>query len=253
MKKIPLLEFDGSIPAIIEPSKHIRNINAPERCVITFFQDELRELVKRYRAKVIYTIKSEIGRNPVYSISHKGVKIAVYHPFVGAPLAAGTMEEAIAIGCRRFIACGAAGTLHSSRQIGHVILVDSALRDEGASFHYAKPSRVIQADKKVVSAIERALKQKKIVYTKGMSWTTDGFYRETPKKIRARIKEGCLTVEMESAAFIAVARFRKVKFGQLLYAGDDVGGSEWNSRDWHNQPGHRRALLYLALDTVLKI
>ena len=37
-----------------------------------------------------------------------------------------------------------------------------------------------------------------------------------------RRAEGCLTVEMEAAAFFAVAQFRGVTFAQLLYGGDDV-------------------------------
>lgn len=42
-----------------------------------------------------------------------------------------------------------------------------------------------------------------------------------------RVAEGCLTVEMEAAAFFAVARFRGVSFGQILYAGDSLAGEAW--------------------------
>jgi hypothetical protein len=37
--------------------------------------------------------------------------------------------------------------------------------------------------------------------------------------IDARCAEGCLTVEMEAASLLAVAQFRKVLLGQILYAG----------------------------------
>ncbi|MGH3618925.1 MAG: hypothetical protein ACRDQV_13045 [Pseudonocardiaceae bacterium] len=45
----------------------------------------------------------------------------------------------------------------------------------------------------------------------GKTWTTDAPYRETRSKIRARRGEGCLTVEMETAAFLAVAQHRAVR------------------------------------------
>jgi uridine phosphorylase len=50
--------------------------------------------------------------------------------------------------------------------------------------------------------------------------------------VARRKAEGCLTVEMECAAFLAVSQFRGVLFGQLLATGDDVSGVEWDRRDW---------------------
>ncbi len=34
---IPLVEYDPTIPAIIEPQQVIKNIAAPEHCVFCFF------------------------------------------------------------------------------------------------------------------------------------------------------------------------------------------------------------------------
>ena len=41
---------------------------------------------------------------------------------------------------------------------------------------------------------------------------------------------------MEAAAFFAVAAFRGVTFGQLLYAGDDLSGDGWDGRGWDEHP-----------------
>jgi uridine phosphorylase len=38
---------------------------------------------------------------------------------VGAPLAAAFLEELIALGCRKFIACGGAGVLNREITVGH--------------------------------------------------------------------------------------------------------------------------------------
>jgi hypothetical protein len=56
---------------------------------------------------------------------------------------------------------------------------------------------------------------------------------------------------MEAAAFFAVAQFRGVLFGQLLYGGDDVSGEVWDRRDWiHGQASTREKLFWLAVEAV---
>ena len=65
--------------------------------------------------------------------------------------------------------------------------------------------------------------------------------------------DGCLTVEMEAAAFFAVARFRGVSFGQMLYAGDDLSGETWDPRGWVGHATGRDLLLRLSVEAVLAI
>jgi purine-nucleoside phosphorylase len=85
-----------------------------------------------------------------------------------------------------------------------------------------------------------------------MTWTTDGVFRETPARVRARRDEGCVTVEMETAAFLAVAAFRDVRFVQYLYAGDDVSGEAWDHRGW-TTADVRADLFRLAVETATAV
>ena len=87
----------------------------------------------------------------------------------------------------------------------------------------------------------------------GKTWMTDAFYRETPAKVARRRAEGCLTVEMEAAAFFAVARFRGVSFAQILYAGDDLSGPEWDSRGWQSRTAIREQVFNLAAEACLRM
>ena len=68
----------------------------------------------------------------------------------------------------------------------------------------------------------------------------------------ARKREGCLTVEMEAAAFFAVAQFRRVQFGQILYGGDDLAGDDWDHRNW-NRHQIRERLFTLAAEACLSM
>ncbi len=106
---------------------------------------------------------------------------------------------------------------------------------------------------RIKSSVTGSMSLAETEYLLGKTWTTDGIYRETPGKIARRRTEGCLTVEMEAAAFFAVAHFRQVTFGQLLYCGDDVSGEEWDSRHWDKRASVREKLFWLAAEAVLKL
>ncbi|GAB4569022.1 MAG: nucleoside phosphorylase [Anaerolineae bacterium] len=250
----PILEFDPQPEAVIEPGKVIRRRDEmPARAVLCFFNDVIERLCGDGRAEVVHHLRSEIGANPIYALEADGQRLAVCHPGVGAPLAAGFMEELIALGVDRFIACGGAGVLRPEIVVGHVILPTSAIRDEGTSYHYLPPGREVAPTPRAVAALEATLQADNVDYAKGKTWTTDAIYRETPGKVARRRAEGCLTVEMEAAAFFAVAQFRGVTFGQLLYGGDDVSGETWDSRHWDKRTPIRERLFWLAAEAVLRL
>ncbi len=249
----PILDFDPTIEAIIEPSKVIKPIDIPERCVLCFFQDVIASVCRDGGRRVITHLGSEIGLNPVYELELDGERIAVTHPGVGAPLAVGFTEELIALGCRKFIACGGAGVLNKELTVGHVVVPTSAIRDEGTSYHYLPPEEEAVPSVKGVAAITSVLDKHSVPYVLGKTWTTDGLYRETRPRMEKRKAAGCLTVEMEASAFFAVAKFRGVDFAQILYGGDDLSGDLWDHRDWLSQTSTREKLLWMAAEAVLKL
>jgi uncharacterized protein (DUF952 family)/uridine phosphorylase len=249
----PILEFDPGQEALIEPSQVLRPIDIPRRCVLCFFQDVIASLKEKESLRLLHNLGSEIGHNPVYEIEVDGRRLALCHPGVGAPLAAAFMDELIALGCRRFIICGGAGALNSALALGHVVVPTSAVRDEGTSYHYLPPAREVSPTADAVAAVEKVLQRAGVDYVAGKTWTTDGVYRETVGKIQLRRAEGCLTVEMEAAAFFAVAHFRGVAVAQILYGGDDLGSDAWDSRHWQRQAGVREKLFWLAAESCLEL
>lgn len=249
----PILEFDTAQEALINPHHLLRPIDIPEHAVACFFQDVITKLQQQHQAKVIYHLRNEIGKHPIYEIEHKGQRLAVFHPGLGAPMAAAQLEDMIALGSRKFIACGGAGVLDSSLVVGHVVVPNAAVRDEGTSYHYLPPTREVAANPQALAALEQALQAHQCPYIVGKTWTTDAFYRETPARIRRRRQEECLTVEMETATFMAVAQFRDVPFGQLLYSGDDLGGEQWDNRNWVHRSEIRERLFWLAAEACLSL
>ena len=261
----PITEFDPSREALIEPSEvqvcapgerpppsgHMGGSGIAPCAVLCFFGDVVERISKSSKATVVDRLVSEHGEHLVYEIDHRGERLAFFQPGVGAPLSAAFFEEAIGRGVRTAVACGAAGALLPELRLGQVVLLTSALRDEGTSYHYLPPSRVVTADVGMVEVLSAALEREGVAFTKARTWSTDGIYRETPEKVRKRREEGCAVVEMEASALFAVARWRGVRFGQLVYAGDSLAGDSWDHREWIAAHEVRERLFWLAADACV--
>jgi uridine phosphorylase len=249
----PILEFDPNPRAILEPHGPSLSEAVPAKAVLCFFADVLNRLCAAGRIVQIGTLGSEIGPNPIYRLEHAGQRLLVIHPGVGAALAAGFTEELIAIGVRQFIACGGCGVLDKDIAVGYPVILTSAVRDEGTSYHYLPPSREAHPSAQAVAALEQACQQAGQPYRLGKAWTTDGLYRETTARRARRQAEGCSVVEMEAAAFFAVAQFRRVTFGQVVYGGDLVVPEGWDKRAWIDRTTDRQRLFWLAVEACINL
>ena len=247
----PILEFDPECEAKIEPSKVYRQKDVPEVCVFSFFREVMQNVIEEHQAKVLLENPWEDGPHPLYEITWQERRVGICHPGVGGAMAAALLEELIAFGCRKFIVCGGCGALERGMAVGNLVVVTSAVRDEGVSYHYMPPGREVQADARGVAALQSVLDRRGVPYRLGKTWTTDAPYRETEAKIALRKAEGCCTVEMEAASFMAVAAFRGVPLGQVLYAGDDLSGSEWDKRGWETRTDVRRSMFWIAVEAAL--
>jgi len=247
---LPLFEDDLSEPGVFEASTLHQPRDIPRVAVLCFFNDVLDQLRADGSIKEIHALRSEIGRNPVYEMSTSRGPVVVMHPGVGAPLAAGFTEELAALGSTTFVAVGGAGALIDNLAMGHVMVVDSALRDEGTSFHYAPPGRILEADPLGVAVADGVLTSLGIPHFLGRTWTTDALFRETRSRVSRRVAEGCSMVDMEASAFMAVSRYRGLRFAQLLYAGDSLAGDSWDSRHWDRADSLRNSLLRAALEVA---
>lgn len=252
-REFPILEFDPNPKAKIEPSNIMVKTDVPEYCVITFFGDVINEMLQSKKLKQVAMFYSATVNLPIYETEYNGKSIAIVQGFLGAAGSAALLEELIVMGIKKFIVCGAAGVLQKGIQVGHLVVPYSAVRDEGVSYHYVKPSREIECNQHAISIIEKLFQDENIPYIKAKTWTTDAFYRETEHKIALRVLEGCVTVEMEAAAFFAVSRFRNVVLGQILFGGDDLSGIEWDSRRWNSREEIRRSLIELSFKTCLQL
>ena len=258
LESIPLLEFDSDKTALIEPQvdseyvlKH-KKYAFPEYCVMPIYSTLFDHLAANNEMNPIFEIPTPYERIKLYELNFKGKTLVIVNPGIGAPLAALTLEVMIALGCRKFVACGSCGVLKSEIKDGIVIIPASALRDEGTSYHYLPPSRTVEMNPMVVAKLEAVLQKQHIHYETGKTWTTDAIYRETKAKIAKMKEEGCIAVEMECAALLSVAKFRDVLFGQYITASDDISGDEWNRKIEHGLSVQEK-LFWLSVEACLSL
>lgn len=250
--KYPICEFDTGKNPIIQATNFLAK-SLPEKCVVTFFRKELEQFVSENNLPVIGYLNSEVLDIPIYEYGYGTDKLCITMALCGAPGAAVAIEELHAMGCEKFIICGGAGALTKDSKVGEIIIPVSAVRDEGTSYHYLEPSREVECHKETVKTVVSCLEQMGIPFTTGKTWTSDAIYRETPDMVDLRRNEGCITVEMEAAAFFAVSQYYNIPLAQLLYAGDDVSGEEWDSRNWNTQKNIRYDLMISAIEIVKKL
>ena len=250
--KYPICEFDTNKNPIIQAANFLTE-SLPEKCVITFFRKELERFASEKNLPVIGYLNSEVLDIPIYEYVNGVDRLCITMAFCGGPGAAVTLEELYAMGCKKFIICGGAGALTKDSKVGEIVIPVSAVRDEGTSYHYIEPSREIECHKETVRTVVSCLKEMGIPFITGKTWTSDAIYRETPDMIELRRNEGCITVEMEAAAFFAVSKYYNSPLAQLLYAGDDVSGEVWDSRNWDKQENIRYNLLSSAVEIVKKL
>ena len=250
---LPLTEFDADRFALIEPLAR-KNIHLPEHGVIVFYSWVIDILLKANRLTQIHQIGSVLTPIKIYQLYYDKKPVTVVCPTgCGGPLAGALLEELIAYGCRKVVACGSAGCLRSEFSVESIVIPSAAIRDEGTSYHYLPPSRTVLVEPAVINKLEDVLKKHHINYQVGLNWTTDAPYRETRQKIARRKEEGCLTVDMEFASLLAVARFRKIPFGQYLLVVDDISGDEWDNRGWEKEsPAHEKGF-WLAVEACLSL
>jgi len=229
---IPILEYDSDPRAVIMPDHEGLTVRLPKKAVFAFLGDTMDCYAKARRAPILARFVSATKEYPVYALDVDGQSVCLVQAPVGAPAATQILDWLIAYGVKEIISAGSCGVLAELEE--NVFLVPRmALRDEGTSYHYLPPERYVEVSPKARAAIEQTLRRHRLPYVEVVTWTTDGFYRETKDKVAYRKSEGCAVVEMECAALAACAQLRGVTWGELLFTADTLAdAAHYDERGW---------------------
>lgn len=249
--EIPILEFDPEQSAVINPNHEKLDLVLPAKCVFAFLGDYIDVYAGKTNTQQVSQFISATKHYPIYITQYKGEKIVLCQAPVGAAPAVQILDWLIAYGVREIISAGSCGALEPFPE-STFLIPSKALRDEGTSYHYAPPSRFIEISKGARKAIEETILEHGMKYREVITWSTDGFFRETKEKVAYRKREGCSVVEMECSALAAVSAFRGATWGMILYTADSLADVEqYDMRNWGGN-AYEYALT-LCLDAVLKL
>jgi len=168
----------------------------------------------------------------------------------GAPMAASVVEEFVALGATHFIAIGTAGALQPGFDVGHPIVCERAVRDEGVSHHYLPSAKYVGASPRLAAALVAELTNRGVAHSSGASWTTDALFRETEDEVQHYRTEGVLCVEMEAAALFAVGSYRRVETASVFVVSDSLADVVWQPR-WDS--GEVRAALTGVYEAAVSV
>lgn len=249
--EIPILEFDSEQTAVINPTHEKLNLKLPRKCVFAFLGEYISTYANKTETVQVSEFLSMTKRYPIYITKYHGEEITLCEAPVGAAASTQILDWLIAYGVRKIISAGSCGALERFAE-GTFLVPYKALRDEGTSYHYAPPSRFIQINEDARKAIEKTVLEHGMKYQEVVTWSTDGFFRETREKVAYRRSEGCSVVEMECSALAACSAFRGVKWGMILYTADSLADVErYDERHWGGN-AYEYALT-LCLDAVQKL
>lgn len=249
--EIPLLEFDSEQRAVINPDREAGGLSLPRKCVFPFLGELIDQYAAQTAARKVYDFVSATKAFPIYVTEYKGEEITLCQAPVGSAPSAQLLDWLIGHGVEEILSAGSCGALEEIPE-GTFLVPYKALRDEGASYHYAPPSRFMDISPRARKAIEETLLERGFRYQEVITWSTDGFFRETKEKVAYRRSEGCVVVEMECSALAAVAAFRGATWGMILYSADSLADVEqYDQRNWGGSAGE--VALRLCLEAVLRL
>jgi uridine phosphorylase len=204
--------------------KGLAATDVPPICIL----DPDGDIVRRLKASGDASIASDwpCYHTELCTFALGGKAVGTVGCAVGAPFAVLVAEQLFASGCQLLISITSAGQITSAGKLPYFVVIDRALRDEGTSYHYAKPSEYSEAEPELVAVATEAIKAKGVNVVAGSSWTTDAPFRETEEAIAAARSRGILAVEMEAAALYAFARARNRKVICLAHVTNTMAVAE---------------------------
>lgn len=172
------------------------------------------------RIKEFLTDVKDIAFNREHkSISgyYKGVKVMAVSTGMGGPSTAIAIEELAKIGVKAMIRIGSCGATKPEVGLGHLVIVNGAVRDDGASKSYVDSIFPAIPDTELLFDVIEAAKEQGFPYHVGMGRSHDALYGDGQDELdRYWGERGVIGADMETATLFVVGALRGVKTASIL-------------------------------------
>ena len=172
------------------------------------------------RIKTFLSDGNELAYNREYRSlvgNYQGIRVLAVSTGIGGASAGIAVEELHNLGIQNMIRIGSCGALQPQVKIGDLILVNGAVRDDGASKTYIDPIFPAVPDSELLFACVRAAKARAYRFHTGIARSHDSFYTDREVEIDSYwSKRGVLGADMETAALYTIGHLRGVRTMSIL-------------------------------------
>lgn len=208
----------------VRASKGLPESGVPPICVLDFDGDLADWLVSQGRATTFEPWAC--FHTKMYLVETDGVRCGVIARTIGGPYAVLIAEQLRVAGAQLILGLTSAGRVCPSLPIPSLVVVTSALRDEGTSLHYLPPSEYVACPTPIGNVLVDELGKLELPVIQGSAWTTDAPYRETKHQLERHAASGVQAVEMQAASLFAFATARHVDIGMVAHLTNAVDSGD---------------------------
>lgn len=215
-------------------AKNISNEKLPETCVLFEIGVGIRFIEENYETITIIEQLPCFLENPKCIMIKDNLNVCFVRGGYGAPAAVDTLETIRALGVKRIIVVGMFGGFGNDISVGDLVIPNKILSEEGTSHHYFENFEFAIPDKELFEKAQSFFKGKFSMGTDA-TVTTDAVYRQTFAKEALWREKGCVGVDMESSALLAISKYYSIPAVSLLLCSDkhpiDKNDIQWSWGD----------------------
>jgi uridine phosphorylase len=216
---------------LIEEVRQARGIPEapiPPVCILDFDGDLTDWVV---RGGIAHEVRWPCFHTTMFAMELEGISCGIIARTIGGPYAVLIAEQLHAAGAKVILGLTSAGRISRDLPLPCLVVVTSAIRDEGTSFHYLPPAREVACPTPIPSDLNRELSATGWTVQCGKVWTTDAPYRETNRQLDGWRREGVLAVEMQAASLFAFGTARQAAVGCVAIVTNavDHSGEQFNT------------------------
>jgi uridine phosphorylase len=213
----------------VRRSRQIPSGIVPPVCILEFDGDITDWLVREGIAKPFEPWAW--FHTSMFEMDLEGVTCGIVARTIGGPYSVLIAEQLQAAGANLIIGLTSAGRVSPDLPLPCLVVVTSAIRDEGTSYHYLPPGSEVACKSPVVPLLERELIATGWAVRSGKVWTTDAPYRETKVQLEKWARDGVLAVEMQAASLFAfgIARQSSVASVAMVSNAIDHPGEQFDT------------------------
>lgn len=172
------------------------------------------------RIKPFLTDVKDITFNREYKSAvgyYKGVKVMAISTGMGGPSVAIGVEELANIGVKAMIRIGSCGALRAGIKLGDLVIVNGAVRDDGASKSYIDGIYPAIPDTELLFDVIEAAKNLEYPYHVGIGRSHDCLYGDPKGELDAYWgAHNVISSDMETSTLFVVGGLRGVKTASIL-------------------------------------